>query len=482
MNRHLRQCDGYLTVYVALTLGIILSLCLALIEGVRTNAIKLEAVCVCDIAGSSVLAEYHRQLWEQYNLFYVDTSYGTAYVSPQNTKNRMQYYLDKNVDYEEVEVIDVLYKDFLGLSFENLQINQIHMATDGEGAVFRRSAILAIKDDLGITQLESILEWIGEVTDSGYLEQDISEQKEGAYQAVEDYRDSARPKGGGASVVVDVANPVETAKEMQARGILSLCLEEGTVSGVQIEPSGYISARRNQPEIVCSGTYGEEEDLSVTDKLLLREYFLRYAGRYGQEKEGSLLKYQVEYVINGKSDDYSNLSEIAGRICAIREAVNVAHIYGSEEKMAVAKALGTALAAALLLPEAAEAFAVGVVLAWGFMESVHDVKVLLSGGRIPFIKTKESWHTDLESIWQGQINAEGNQQGQSYEDYLRLFLYLTDSTTATYRFMDLCEMDIRMTPGNERFRIDACANWMELSMDVVSRYGYRYEATRELYY
>ena len=116
------------------------------------------------------------------------------------------------------------------------------------------------------------------------------------------------------------------------------------------------------------------------------------------------------------------------------------------------------------------------------MESVHDVKVLLSGGEIPFIKTKESWYTDLDSIWQGDVGYDSGRKGQSYEDYLRLFLYLTDTKTATYRFMDLCEMDIRLTPGNENFRIDACADRFELSMDVVSRYGYRYEAMRELHY
>ena len=193
--------------------------------------------------------------------------------------------------------------------------------------------------------------WLGEVTGSGFLEEDTSSQKEQIYEEVESYRDSYTV--GGQSVVIDIVNPVEVAKEMETRGILSLCMAEETVSGVQIEPSSYISYRYNTPEAVCTGTYVEEENLSVTDNLLLREYFIRYAGRYGQEKQGSLLKYQTEYVINGKPDDYSNLSEVAGRICAIREAVNVAHIYGSEEKMALAKVLGTALAAAVLLPEAA---------------------------------------------------------------------------------------------------------------------------------
>ena len=82
---------GYLTIYISLTLTIMLSLCLTLIEGARQNTIRLETECVMDIALNSILAEYHRELFAQYNLFYIDSSYGSDYPSYYNTEARLKY-------------------------------------------------------------------------------------------------------------------------------------------------------------------------------------------------------------------------------------------------------------------------------------------------------------------------------------------------------------------------------------------------------
>ena len=71
--------NGYMTIYLALTLGVMISLCLALIEGCRYRGICLETECVMDIGMDSILAEYHRELFAQYNLFAVDCSYGTEH-------------------------------------------------------------------------------------------------------------------------------------------------------------------------------------------------------------------------------------------------------------------------------------------------------------------------------------------------------------------------------------------------------------------
>ena len=64
---------GYLTVYLSLSLALILSFILTLIEGARISVIRMEAECVADIGMNSVLAEFHRELLEQYDLLFVDT-------------------------------------------------------------------------------------------------------------------------------------------------------------------------------------------------------------------------------------------------------------------------------------------------------------------------------------------------------------------------------------------------------------------------
>ena len=46
---------GYMTIYLALTVTVIMALCLALIEGCRYRGISLETECVMDIGMDSIL-------------------------------------------------------------------------------------------------------------------------------------------------------------------------------------------------------------------------------------------------------------------------------------------------------------------------------------------------------------------------------------------------------------------------------------------
>ena len=59
---------GYLTVFLSLTITIMLSLILALLWSARIGAIRMKTECATDISMNSVLAEYNRALFEQYDL------------------------------------------------------------------------------------------------------------------------------------------------------------------------------------------------------------------------------------------------------------------------------------------------------------------------------------------------------------------------------------------------------------------------------
>ena len=62
------QTKGYLTVFLSMSIMIILSLILVLFQGARIGAVKLKTECVADISMNSILAEYSRALYEQYGL------------------------------------------------------------------------------------------------------------------------------------------------------------------------------------------------------------------------------------------------------------------------------------------------------------------------------------------------------------------------------------------------------------------------------
>ena len=94
------------------------------------------------------------------------------------------------------------------------------------------------------------------------------------------------------------------------------------------------------------------------------------------------------------------------------------------------------------------------------------MKGLLQGYKIPLLKEKGQWKTHLWGLLKGVISA-GNvepnqlQTGLSYEDYLRVFLALMNRQDKVMRSLDIVEMDIRQTDGNEYFRIDQCISYLQ---------------------
>ncbi len=108
------------------------------------------------------------------------------------------------------------------------------------------------------------------------------------------------------------------------------------------------------------------------------------------------------------------------------------------------------------------------------------MKTLLSGGRVPVMKTAADWKTGINSIKnvRGSLSDDSGGSGLNYKEYLQIMLFLQGSTDRTYRAMDIMEMDIRTTPGNGRFRMDGCFDTYQADLSISSGFGYSYEMTR----
>ncbi|MBQ7776376.1 MAG: hypothetical protein IJ379_10700 [Lachnospiraceae bacterium] len=478
------MCKGYLTIYVSLTMTIMLALCLTLIEGARRSTIRLETECVVDIAMNSVLAEYHKELFNQYNLFYIDSSYGSNYPSYYNTEARLRYYLEQNMNLKEVSYIDFLYKDLVGMELEAVYLKQVALATDGNGVLFQKRAAEAVKDDVGVTLVENVLDWVETVEDKELMEQDMEEQKEAADEQLQAFYGTQKELADKQWIQVEISDPTQHLDDMRAKGVLKWVVAEDTLlSGQKVDLNQYLSARKRRGDI-NQGNVMVTEQLSVMERIWFQEYLLRYCGHFGQEKENSLLKYQAEYLVAGEAEDTENLRQVVHTICGMREVANVLYLTSSVEKSALIELVAGVLATAVFCPEAAPAFEAVLVLGWGYAESLYDTKVLLAGGEVPLLKDDDSWHYDLDSILDSfsiQMEEE-TQQGMSYTDYLHVLLYLLDADQTTYRFMDLMEMDIRLTEGNEAFRMDGCIESIEVEARIKSGYGYGFQITRQKKY
>lgn len=475
--------SGYLTVYAALTLTVMIAMCLALIDDVRRNTIALEVECVMDIGMDSVLAEYHRELLRRYGLFMVDTSYGTDYPSFYNTEQHLREYLSRNLSYEDCHQLSFLYRDLLGMKLEDLQIVKVSLVTDNGGRAFQHRAAECMQSRLGLDAAGELLEWLEVVEGYALLEQNVESQLDKTSEQIQGHDDVERQIGEEEWIKIPVPDPTWPVQEMRRQGILKWVVEDPSqLSTETIDPQQYISNRAARGE-VNHGSAGELEELQLLDNIFLLEYFLAYAGRYGAPMEDSLLQYQAEYLLFGNACDQENLRQAASRICGIREAANVVYLMGNSTKKGEVETLATILSGAIALPELEPLFETALILTWAYLESLYDVKTLLAGGKVELLKTDKSWHYSLVNIWNPSVegqNTGGN--GLSYEDYLRILLYFQSPDTLTMRFMDLIEMDIRRTPGNEYFRMDGCIDGLEAEAAIRSGYGYTCAIRREKRY
>lgn len=156
------------------------------------------------------------------------------------------------------------------------------------------------------------------------------------------------------------------------------------------------------------------------------------------------------------------------------------YILSDSAKVAEAQAMAAALAAVTLMPALMEPVKYTILFAWAYVESLQDVKILLSGGRVPVVKTAADWKTGINCIKnvRGSLSEDSGGNGLNYKEYLQIMLFLQDAGSRTQRAMDIMEMDIRRTPGNARFRLDGCFDAYQARLCVTSRFGYSYEMTR----
>lgn len=474
---------GYLTVFAALSMMVMISLCLVLIEGARSNGIRLKAEIIADVGLNSVLAEFHRELLNQYNIFFIDMSYGTERPLLSNTQEHLRYYLEENLSSENNFWDELWYRDLFGMNLDQVYITNASLASDVEGAVLRRRLVEAVEDDVGLAYLKEVQEWVTEISNGGWDKEDIAGQKNKLDQNIQEYDGEERQVSEDEWVTINVRNPTSGLENIRAGGILGWVMEKDAVlSGVTADRSQLFSARMKNGEVNKGSGTAEEE--SFTDKLLFLEYCMRYCGYYGAVLDKGAFQYQLEYLIAGKDKDNKNLENIVFRISAIREAANAAYIFSDKEKCAEAELAAAAAASAMLLPEITPLLKTIILLGWAYAESLYDTKVLLSGGRVPLMKNKESWHYDISCIF-GIGEEEGVtdfEQGLAYSDYLRVLLALSDQRLLTVRLMDIMEMDVRVTAGNSHFRIDGCADMLEAAFEFSSGYGYQFHMVRSSKY
>ena len=133
MKKSLKK-DGYVTVYLSLSLLVMLSLIFTLIEGIRMQTIRFQTECVMDMGLSSIFAEYHRKLWEQYDLLAMDTTYGYEQADEERTASHLRQYMNMNFTASGSNRIPG-YKDLTAVHADNVALSDISYLSDEKGSI-----------------------------------------------------------------------------------------------------------------------------------------------------------------------------------------------------------------------------------------------------------------------------------------------------------------------------------------------------------
>ena len=429
---------GYITVFFALVFMVLVAFVLSLFEGIKINAMRLKAECAFMTAANSVLGEYQTELLEIYDLFYVDTSYKTGTPDYHTVETHLWEYLDENLSNAPISV----------------EVSQIVLATDNEGIPYRKQISDYMKDKIGISYVEQLSELFQTVSKEGFLKDDVvienewNEKWQNALAIRESIPEESR------KLVEKHSFPEKMYYERDSF-VLNQVIEDGKgISEKRVNASEYVSNRK-----LIAGT-GTEAELNITDKIYFIGYMFEKFSCYIEEAKDTPLDYEIEYLIGGTGSDYENLNAVANKILFIRESMNLAYLLSDSEKMSLIRELSTALAGLIMNPELEPVFEVLIVGLWSYAESINDVRILFAGGKVPLFKTKENWKTDLDSGFGFNIlknKSLDNQEGMNYKQYLELLLLFANNEKITFRSMDLIEMNIRKTEGNENFQMDGCA-------------------------
>ena len=445
--RTVSKPKGYLTVYLSLVFAIVLSLLLTLIEGAAVGATRLQAELAADLGLDSVFAEYHRELMKQYGVFYIDDSYGNEKGGISRVEQHLESYLRYNCNPNTDGKLPVGHS-LIRLTNPYLEIEQAAFATDGYGQVWKAQAIECMKEKYGISYINDIRNYLNIIEAHGLVNRDIMseiEQKKQEFEREleqEEITETDVSTDGGYSY--DQINGWLSV--LHRIGVTQLIAED--MSSQQIQAGQYISARAKAGNMNqgCGLTEGIETPDGIDDELFYGQYLLDRYGNYTNQKEQSLLKYQVEYILYGSDSDAVNLQSMVRRLLAI---------------------ICEILCTLLLVPEVSDVLTYVVLGVWSYIEAVADVKGLLQGYRIPLLKDRGQWSTNLWDMLKGTVSVESispntTNAGLCYEDHLRVFLMLMNRQDKVMRSLDIVEMDIRQTPGNEHFRIDQCISYLKV--------------------
>ncbi len=451
------------TVFLSMVFILMVTFTGAVVESASIQAAKNYRRADVNRAMESVFAEYQKDLWQQYGLFALEGSYESGSYSEDLLKDRLGYYGASNMEHETT---------------------RIQFLTDNGAEVFYQQVMAYMQHLYGAEFLTDLLGETDTWKDLTENQKDYEAEDDEVNQELNDLLEENEAE------LPEENNPIGHISDLKKSPILSLVMpKDQEISDKTLELSGTVSHRKlNQGY----GDFSDQEEGTMNlSSILFGQYVLdRFssatdhtkapAGDGTEEKKGEALDYEIEYLIIGKGSDKENLKSVVNRLLLMRLGLNMAYLETCPAKRDTVRELCDSLCALVPVPLVGELVAQAVLLAWGYGEALVDLRSLLKGNRVPLTKSDQTWQLSLSSL--SKLGEDGDQNdgadaegGLSYENYLRILLFMTGREKLALRTLDLIEINMQNVQGLSFFKADQCITKWEVSSTCNLRRGITYQ-------
>ncbi|MDF2521832.1 MAG: hypothetical protein K0R84_2460 [Clostridia bacterium] len=218
----------------------------------------------------------------------------------------------------------------------------------------------------------------------------------------------------------------------------------------------------------------------MRDELYVNEYILavfkdgvelKDSASDNKIKDTLFDKCEVEYILTGAASETQNFLVVKGKILLIRFGMNTLHVYSDPQKRL--KALEIATAAAGFTGFGIPIVHNMLMCTWGMAEAFQDIKEIYDGKKVPFIKTIETWRTDLIPggySTKDDVQNEGSIMDFDYHDYLRLLLLVQNKEVKMNRIEDLIQLNMqKSSPG---FELKNYNTYVKVNAEISIKYWF----------
>ncbi len=453
---------GSITAFLCMVLLVMLALLFAGLQSVHRAAGRAVLASGMEQSLYSEFAQYDKKLFEKYGLLFIDAGYGSGELR----MGRLLKDISKNTEYIISPNTGGKFggSDVLQMRTGRAAVTGYVLATDENGTAFRRQVCEIMSERMGVAAVNALL---SRTERQVRTKEDLLRRRNSvsSAQAEQAYR-SRRSEAAGEDISADPAGELlDYTEKLRKKGILKLVVpKDRRLSGYSLAGKSLCSSRNNN-----SG-YGLDADgySGIAERLLLQEYLLAYFPCFTDADETAGLQYQAEYAIAGKGTDPENLKAVCNKLLLIREGSNLLFLMQDPGKKAETDSLGLMLGTILGDPGLAEPLSMLIRLAWAYGEGISDMRLLLSGGKVPLLKDASSWKTGLKDLLHigDPPKAETAGSGLDYEEYLRLLLMARGAQSLTDSLMDLVELNMRQTEGRANFRLDLCIDSLAAELEA----------------